>query len=147
MQSCSHCGGCRWICEAHPDLPWEVCNRGDGVPATCLLLQFSNVASGIDYNRDFPSVFDRLERLDFPGRHFPNLRIARGLKLGDDFILGQGAGRRISGNTSQRAQNRQRERSNNQSPESLEQPPPAEVDKYLVVLHAFSTFHRTQISQ
>jgi hypothetical protein len=23
MQSCTHCGGCRWVCEAHPERPWD----------------------------------------------------------------------------------------------------------------------------
>ena len=48
-RTCPRCNGCRWVCEAHPDRPWEgehacccgapgepcpVCNRveGDEVP-------------------------------------------------------------------------------------------------------------------
>lgn len=44
---CARCHGCRWVCEAHRDRPWEgpqacgcgapgepcpVCNTGNGVP-------------------------------------------------------------------------------------------------------------------
>jgi hypothetical protein len=45
MMTCWRCDGCRWVCEAHPERPWEgplacgcgapgepcpICNRPDG---------------------------------------------------------------------------------------------------------------------
>jgi hypothetical protein len=47
MQFCDRCANCRWVCEAHPNRPWDgehacgcgapgepcpECNRADGAP-------------------------------------------------------------------------------------------------------------------
>lgn len=35
-EACSACGGCRWVCESHPDKAWPGgCACGPGMPCTC----------------------------------------------------------------------------------------------------------------
>ena len=47
-----------------------------------MLLQLFDLAAAIYDDGHFLAVFDRFERLNFPGPIFPDLRIARGFEPG-----------------------------------------------------------------
>jgi hypothetical protein len=55
MRICLRCGGCRWVCEYHPDRPWEgphACDCG-GAGAPCPICNGTDADSIPEMPEDF----------------------------------------------------------------------------------------------